>query len=430
MASNTRDPGPPQSFLTPSQIFWYSLANFGYGTFFSLNNALIAPFLSNFTKNAILMGLMGSTHSFEGAIIQPLVGTASDRLRHPFGKRRPFILLFTPLSALFLALTPAATHLPSPIRLSLLVLLIFLSTVLFNIAYDPYQALMPDITPEPQRGRVTAIWSLFGLFGQATILLMPGDYTTKFLLSAALMIVLAVLTCMMIPEPSPLDAPEGDIETPSFKQQLVRALRGLRVLRQARLGLLGFFFAGLGIGAVLPLLTEFVIHITHCTANRAAQMFLILMASTALAVVPAGQIADRVLTPKKTLLVGFSLIFIACLCGLRVTTLTQIAWVMGLAGIGNAALSASSYPLLADIVPPEEVGFYVGLQSTAASLAQPLTIVITGALVNHGSYRVIFLVCALCILAALLSIALLRPSAAKQEIQQHRALAELKLSDI
>ncbi|HLH79745.1 MAG TPA: hypothetical protein VKV18_07145, partial [Chthonomonas sp.] len=69
----------------------------------------------------------------------------------------------------------------------------------------------------------------------------------------------------------------------------------------------------------------------------------------------------------------------------------------------------------------------VGLQSTAASLAQPLTIIVTGALVNHGSYRVIFLVCALCILAALLSIALLSPSAAKQEIEQHRALVELRL---
>lgn len=424
MAETPETFSSPQPFLRPIQVFWYSVANLGYGTFYSLNNALIAPFLNSFTNNAILLGLMGSTHSFEGAIIQPLVGSASDRCRHPLGKRRPFILLCTPLAALFLALVPAATKLPSTTRLALLILLIFLSTIFFNIAYDPYQALMPDITPEPQRGRVTAIMSLFGLIGQASILLLPISLQNKFLVCALVMLLGALLTCLTTSEPrsAPTAAQEQE---PPFAQQLRRAFNGLKVLRQARLGLTAYFFAGLGIGAVLPYLTEFVLHITHCTTNQAGQMFLILMASTALTVLPAGQFTDRVLTPKYAVLLGFALILIVCLSGLFVQSLSQIAIVMAIAGVGNAALSAATYPLLADIVPPEEIGFYVGLQSTAASLAQPLTVVFTGFLINHGSYRVIFLVCAVCLAVAFMCITRMSPQNASLEIARHRSEIQL-----
>jgi maltose/moltooligosaccharide transporter len=86
----------------------YSLANFGYGAFYSLNNAIIPLFISHFTNDARLKFLMGSTHSFEGAVIQPLVGSASDRLRTRLGRRRPFILIFAPLTVLLILLVPVA----------------------------------------------------------------------------------------------------------------------------------------------------------------------------------------------------------------------------------------------------------------------------------------------------------------------------------
>ena len=64
----------------------------------------------------------------------------------------------------------------------------------------------------------------------------------------------------------------------------------------------------------------------------------------------------------------------------------------------------------------EEVGFYTGLQSTALSIATPLTAVITGALVNQGGYRVIFGVCAFGIGVALLVLATLLQRHAVEEI--------------
>src|SRR5437868_2131386 len=160
ISDTAKDQLPP---LSPSRTFWYSLASLGCGLFFSFNNAVIPLFLERFTHNAIILGLMGSSHSVERAIIQPIVGTWSDRLRAPMGRRRPFMLLFFPLSAVFMMATPLAGALPLSMRVGAVVASIFFFTVFYNIAFVPYQALLADITPENQRGRVMSFWALLGL---------------------------------------------------------------------------------------------------------------------------------------------------------------------------------------------------------------------------------------------------------------------------
>src|SRR5580700_5555111 len=73
----------PQTPLSPAAVFWYSVANIGCGAFFSFNNYVLPLFLERYTHNAVLLGLMGSSHSVEGAVIQPLVGSASDHVHSP-----------------------------------------------------------------------------------------------------------------------------------------------------------------------------------------------------------------------------------------------------------------------------------------------------------------------------------------------------------
>ncbi len=98
------------------------------------------------------------------------------------------------------------------------------------------------------------------------------------------------------------------------------------------------------------------------------------------------------------------------------TTLPQVAVVLALAGLGVGAQNASAYPLLTRLVPAKEIGFYVGLQTAAASLAGPGAVFLTGLLINHSGYRVIFAVCAACLLLALVTISFLREGAAAGEI--------------
>jgi len=423
MSTNTDSPEQEPKPLSVLAILAYSIANLGYGMFFALNNAILPLFLQQYTQDARILGLMGSTHSFEGAIIQPIVGSASDRLRTRFGRRRPFMLIAVPITALFLLLTPAASHLPGAVRLVAIIACIFLFTVSFNIAADPYQALMPDITPTRQRGRVSGFAMFVLVLGQAALVQLHVPLAAKFILTAIVMCITTAITCLIVRERNL--PPEGSAQSSylgvprtglaNHFAELRIALSSLQTLHQAGLALAGLFFAGIGIGAIFPFLTVFVKTITLCTDQQAQTMFLYLMLGTALGVLPFGWLADHI-GAKRVLMIGLGMLAIAAFFGLRVNTLGQITILMWLAGFGNAAQSASSYPLLTQLVPSREVGFFTGLQSTALSIATPLTGLITGELVNKGGYRSIFAVCAVSLIIALVILARINIRTAKSEI--------------
>ncbi|BDI32896.1 MFS transporter [Capsulimonas corticalis] len=409
---------PPLSLRA---IIAYSLANIGAGAFYAFNNYILPLWLGDYTHNAMLKGILAETHSFEGAILQPLIGSASDRLRTRWGRRRPFMILFAPLSALLLLLTPVAATLPVALRLGGIVACIFFSTLIFNFFIDPYQSLLADITPAKQRGRVSGIWYLIGALGQVVILLLPLAIVYRFVLTGVLMIVLTAVTCMTTRETATTDLDlhgEAAIHRLSYWGEMAAAVKGLKTLRQARLYLIMYFCYGAGTSAVVPQLTTFIKDITHCSNDSALQMVLILMVATAIGGVPCGWFTDRI-GPKAMTTVGIAMIGLSAINGLWVNNLASVAIVLIFAGLGTAAQNASSYALLTRLIPCEEIGFFTGLQTTALSIVGPASVLITGYLINHYGERVIFGVCFVCILVALAFINRLQPENAAAEIEQH-----------
>src|SRR5229473_219652 len=87
--------------LTRTRTLLYSAGSVGAGAFFAFNNFVLPQLLKAAGAGDLLTGLLSSTRSIEGAIIQPTVGALSDRTTSRFGRRRPFIALGIPLSALF-----------------------------------------------------------------------------------------------------------------------------------------------------------------------------------------------------------------------------------------------------------------------------------------------------------------------------------------
>jgi len=414
--------------LTLAGVLWYSLANLGYGAFYAFNNFVIPLWLQAYTQNAIVLGIMGGSHSFEGAFIQPVVGSISDRRAGPGGRRRPFMRLFILISALFLLLAPAAAHLPPGARLAAVVGCIFLFTLTFNVAMDPYQALLADITTPEQRGRVTGFWFFVGTLGQVTILALIAvlhlPLALGFVIVGVLMLGTTGLTCWKTKEPRvapPTETPRG------HRDDIRLALIGLRTLRQARVYMIMFFLFGAGVGAVTPYLTTFIERITHCSDGTSLLMSVLLLVCTGVGSLLFGPVVNR-FGPKRLLLFSLALIVVAAANALWVTTLPQVAVVLGLAGLGIGAQNASAYPLLTRIVPPKEIGFYVGLQTAASSIAGPGTVVLTGALINHSGYRVIFAVCAFCLALAFAALSLLREREAAGEVAAR--LEEIGMGEI
>ncbi len=418
----------PAEPLSRSGVFWYSLANLGYGAFYAFNNFVLTLWIQGYTHNAILQGLVGGSHSFEGAFIQPVVGSISDRLAGPGGRRRPFMRLFILVSAAFLLLAPAAALLPPPLRVAGIIACIFLFTMTFNVAVDPYQALLADITTPEQRGRVTGFWFFVGALGQvlilillALLLLMPRLHIplgVGFPIVSLLMLATTFLTCAKTTEPRvlpPAEAPRGPLGDISI------ALGGLRTLTQARLYMGMFFLFGAGVGAVTPYLTTFIKQVTGCGDSVSLGLSAFLLVMTGAGSLVFGPLADRI-GFKRLLMLSMGLVAVAAVNALWVSSLISVAVVLAVAGLGIGAQNASAYPLLTRLVPAEEIGFYVGLQTAAGSLAGPGAVLLTGALINHhsgsgqGGYRVIFAVCAICLLLALVTISFLREGVAAGEI--------------
>lgn len=421
-------PPAAQSHVSFGLAALYATANIGYGAFYAFNNFLLPLFISTFTSNAVIEGLMGSTYSMEGMVIQPVVGSLSDRARTPWGRRRPFMLVATLVCALLMLLTPAAGSLPGAVRLGGVVLCIFLFTVAFNVANDPYMALMPDITPEEERGRVNGMAVLFNNLSQAGILVAAFvmskfgmGFPHQFVFVALLMIVTTGITCWRVREPKI----PADTHVRNFREETRNAWNGLKTLRQARLALLIMAVSSAGIYAVTPYLTLFVTKITHShEPTNGIIAALVLMVTTALAVAPFGLLTDKI-GAKWTTLIGCLIIGIGCIGALFVQTMPQIIAVLVVAGIGNGAYMGASYPLLTELVPRLEVGLYTGFLSTARSVAQPLTIVLTGYLINsgNGSFRVIFAVCAASMVISMLLLPGINIALAKDQIRVHEESA-------
>jgi len=402
--------------LSAAGVFWYVLANLGYGAFYAFNNFVIPLWLDTYTHNAVIKSLMAGSHSFEGVFIQPLVGSISDRLAGPGGWRRPFMRVSIALSTLFLLLAPAAAVLPPGIRLVGIVTCIFLFTLTFNVAIDPYQALLADVTTPKQRGRITGIWYFVGAFGQVLLLVVIYVLNLKlftgFILVGLLMLITTLLTCAKTREPqiiTPHESPRGHLD------DIKLALAGLRSLRQARIYMGVFFFAGAGIAAVTPNLSSFIKRITLCSDGTALIMSALLLVCAGLGGLLFGPLVNR-FGSKRLLLLSLGMIAVAALCALKIHTLAQVGVVLGLAGIGIGAQNASAYPLLTRLVPAKEIGFYVGLQTASMSLAGPLAAWLTGVMINHSGYRVIFAVCAICLIVAVTTLLFLREERAPEEI--------------
>ncbi|HKV83143.1 MAG TPA: MFS transporter [Ktedonobacterales bacterium] len=400
----------------------YSSGNFGSGAFYAFNNFILPIMLDNLGMPVIPNGLLSASHSAEGAILQPLVGAWSDRTwTRRLGRRRPFIARFLPICVLFLVLTPLAPilfhvvaenkhpHANYPhaaLVLGLVALGVFLFSVTFNLMYDPYNALLADITPARQRGRVNGIFQAIGASGQAIILLTAAflglPFIILFALCAALLATTFIPTMLRVREPRELAGPRR-----THRYTVRDYWDGLKVDRQIQLYFATQFFLWFGINAITPYLTNYARHAAHFTDTQALTLSFILLLSSAIFNVPFGNLCDRI-GLKRVFLLGMILMSGAAIAGIFTTNIVLLYIILTIAGVGNAAQTASSYPLLTRLVFPDQMGLYTGLLSTVTSVASPLSVLIAGALITGIGYTAMFPFVAAMFLLSLIPLALLR----------------------
>ena len=419
----------------------YSSGNFGSGIFYGFNNFILTIFLHALNVPLPLNDLLGSTRSFEGAILQPLVGAWSDRTWRPRlgGRRRPFIYWFTPICAFFLIATPFLTQLTGlgaifgwSANLTAIVLAtaaIFLFTLTFNVMYDPYQALLADITPDKQRGGVNGLFQALGATGQVTVLVLAIVLATRnngalpaapvFLFTGVALLLCFIPTVLGVREPRALP---GGLDAHRFG--LKDYWRGLREDPQVFLYFATQFFLWFGINAITPNLTYYAQDHLHFDDTQALILSFILLLTSALFVWPFGLLGDRI-GLKRTYLLGVALMGGAAIAAVFIQTVIPLYVALAIAGVGNAAQTASSYPLLTRVTLPDRMGLYTGLSSTVTSIAAPGGALLSGALITGFGYPVFFPFVAAMFLVSLIPLAALRTerSIAQRILRGERATA-------
>ena len=168
---------------------------------------------ATFTNSYIVLGLLGNTRTFEGAIVSPVAGAWSDAVWLGWlGRRRPFILVGGLLSALLLALTPTLGRVPLPLaldwlpgdvgRLATTILTILLFTVTFNAMDDIHRALLVDIATPEERNGLSALAVSVEMVSQVAILIVGYLFwfdqvpDVAFAVTAALMAVAILVTVL------------------------------------------------------------------------------------------------------------------------------------------------------------------------------------------------------------------------------------------
>src|SRR5215472_17237944 len=92
--------GADPSQIRAVRMLLYSAASIGTGAFYAFNNFVLPPILQSFGASNLIIGLLSSTRSIEGALIQPTIGALSARTWTPAGRRRHFLIVGIPLSAM------------------------------------------------------------------------------------------------------------------------------------------------------------------------------------------------------------------------------------------------------------------------------------------------------------------------------------------
>ncbi len=365
------------------RIFLLGFGFFGVSVIWSVYNAFVPVFLSDkFGLEPAWIGFFMTLDNIAALFILPPVGSWSDRLRTPIGRRIPFILVGAPISALAFGLIPIAAVLPLFVACT--------STLLLSMALwrTPVVALMPDITPSAKRSQANGIINFMGGVG-AIIAFLLGSSLYKqnpnfpFWMGSGLVILAAVLVLIFIKEPKEYQETEKQPDLFASLQEVWRDSdkSALRLF-------LAIFFWFVGYNAIEAFFTLYSVH--HLNLNEAdgagilGHLSLLFVLFALIAGLVGAKLGRRV-----TISIGLSLLVLMiglmfflppdtlarALTKLPVLgTLRVISIPMMVAGIGWALININSLPMVVDLVEDIRIGTFTGLYylfSTLAAIAGP-----------------------------------------------------------
>ena len=390
-----------------AQSLLYGVGGVAGGLVFTLMNNALPLFLLAYTMPlglpaflnpggpipATIVALLTNERSLFGGLIQPFVGHLSDRTRTRIGKRGPYMLA----GGLGTALCIALLGLQPPFWI--MIAAVTLAGVALFVAIGPYSALLADITPYTQRGRIGSLIAVAGVVGAITFsLLSIALWGTArgwvFAITALLVALTLAVAALWVREPR-------EYVTHRSEQGGVRSMVGaLMRERPLAIYIAAMAIYWLGAGAASPFITRFGVKELGIAEETSFVLLLVVVVATSVGALICGWLGDK-FGRKRVLQPALLLFAVAALAGSQVPNLEIAVPIMVLVGLGNAGPTALHLSLLADLVPHQRAGAFMGYASMVWSVAQPVGALLAGILVDATqSYRGVFVLAAVCMVLA------------------------------
>ena len=138
--------------LTIAQIITMSFGFLGIQFGFALQNGNTSRILRSFGADVDQLPMFWIVAPLVGMIVQPIIGHYSDRTWNRLGRRKPYFLTGAILSSLALVFLPNSAALSTVIpALWIGAGMVMIMDASFNVAMEPFRALVADNLPESQR---------------------------------------------------------------------------------------------------------------------------------------------------------------------------------------------------------------------------------------------------------------------------------------
>ena len=174
-----------------------------------------------------------------GILVQPIIGTLSDRTWCRFGRRIPYLFVGSAVAVIVMCLLPNAGSLGMAVSTAMvfgLISLMFLDTSI-NMAMQPFKMLVGDMVNERQKSLAYSIQSFLcnsgslvgyvfpffftaiGIANEAPKGVIPDSVIYSFYIGAAILILCVVYTTLKVKEWNPKEYAEYNERQPEAEEQ-------------------------------------------------------------------------------------------------------------------------------------------------------------------------------------------------------------------
>lgn len=407
----------PKPNLSIAQIITMSFGFLGIQFGFALQNGNTSRILRNFGADVDQLPMFWIVAPLMGMIVQPLIGHYSDRTWNRLGRRKPFFLAGALLSSLALILLPNSGSMAGVIpALWVGAGFVMIMDASFNIAMEPFRALVADNLPDRQRTLGFSIQTFLiglGAVGGSSLTQWLADWGVSrtaapghienniryaFYIGAAVFMIAILVTILYSKEYPPKEYEEyhGKPDPAAKKAGLAQIAKDFvrmpRTMRQ--LGLVQFFswFALFSMWVfstdavathVYGLKGNYAGTIAYNEAgNRVASAFAVYNGVAmvyALFLTKIAHAIGRKLTHALSLLAGgiglISIYFIQ--------DPAMLKYAMIGVGLAWASILAMPYVILSGCIPAGKMGIYMGIFNFFITLPQIVNGLFGGWIVRH-----------------------------------------------